>query len=171
MQQAGYLCHGCGVYFRPGGYANHLKQSRDPRCMSVRDSVFQPTFSDTSSHHLERILTPERSATPPPPIPEHLYTSEAADLDIEMSDIGSQSQDFPPINNDMNPPSPDQVVSANGHSADGLGCLNELMETIPQRPLSPIIIDSDMDSDLSDDDEGAVRQLDQEPVTPPQAGR
>ena len=139
--------------------------------MSFRNSVFQPAVSDISSHHLDQILTPRHSLAPPPPIPEYLDASEVADLDIEMSDIGSQSQVFPPMDDDMNPPSPSQPVPASSHGVDGLGGFNELLESIPQHPLSPIIIDSDTDSDLSDSDEGAVYQLGQEPATPSQASR
>ena len=149
-QQASHLCRGCGQYFRSGagGYVNHLKQSRDPRCVAIRNSVFRLTSH--APHHLDPVLTPRNSPTPPPPTPGCSNAMETEDLDIEMTDIGSEDCTLSPVDHFANQ-APEQPTVTDDHSAERPGGLDNLSEMIPHRLPSPILVGSDTDADSSDD--------------------
>ena len=80
-----------------------------------------------------------------------------------MTDIDSENDDLQPMDSDINPLPPGQPVGANVQ--DGL---DELLSTHAHHPSSaPFIIRSDMDSDLSDDEDESCQSHHQEPVRPP----
>ena len=162
-----HLCPGCGRYFLPGGYTNHLKLTHDPRCKSIQNSVFRSS-SSAPSQNLGLTPTPRPSPTLSP-MPGPSSTPELLDFDVEMVDIASESQDHLTTHSNVNPPSPSQSVGDSGDNIDGEGAPDELFGTPPNFLSSvPIIIGSDMDSDLSDEDGGETHRLHhQEPIAPP----
>ena len=146
------ICPGCQQHFRPGGYANHLRFSRNPRCRAVRSSQLQ-----TSSNALLTSCS-DRPAHGPSPTPEPLSP------DVEMVDIGDEPG--PLTGSDSNPP-PDRTTLTDqldewdqlepAHEHDGLShCLSP----------NAIVIDSDTDSDGSVD-ENFDRPLHRDNQTPP----
>ena len=144
-------CPGCGRYFNPGGYTNHLKLTQNPRCKSIRDSVFQPAFGTTSfPSGSTSSLEPLTTLTSPIPGPSR--TPENLDSDVEMMDIDRGSQDSLLPGPNTNPP--DQFARVHGHGADEWDNSDELLSTLPHHQLSaPVIIGLDTDSDSSDDDD------------------
>jgi hypothetical protein len=100
--------------------------------------------------------------------------SETTHPDAEMMDIGCENQDLHPTDQNLNPP-PSQSVMADGRNADGPNNCDELLETLPDRLAPPIIVGSDTDTDLSDDEDdtdssendNGTHQSRQESATPP----
>ncbi|KAF9789139.1 hypothetical protein BJ322DRAFT_1017868 [Thelephora terrestris] len=100
--------------------------------------------------------------------------SETTHPDAEMMDIGCENQDLHPTDQNLNPP-PSQSVMADGRNADGPNNCDELLETLPDRLAPPIIVGSDKDTDLSDDEDdtdssendNGTHQSRQESATPP----
>ena len=140
MDSPNTVCPGCERPFKPGGYANHLKFSHDPRCQSIRSSyLWTPLNPPTPSSHFP---TPG-----PPPAPES--------PDVEMMDISDDLGQLPGPGSI--PHSPNQTIEAS--RLDTLGhkpCPSKSPIGNSHRPSRPshgvIIADSDTDSDLSDDD-------------------
>jgi len=160
-------CPGCGRHFLPGGYTNHLKLTRDPRCKSVRNSVFQPP-SNVPFRHSAVAPTPGPPRTPSPPTPGPLHVPDNLDPDIEMVDVSGESQDLPPADSNINLPSPGQAVGTNTYSANGQDGPDELLNAHPHHLSStPLVINLDTDSDSSDDEDGNRQSHDQEPISPP----
>lgn len=160
------LCPGCGRYFLPGGYTNHLKLTRDSRCKSIRDSIFQQP--NVPFDHPSTIPTPGSWHTPPLPTPGPSDISDNLDSDIEMVDTLSENQDFSSADSNVNPPSPGPPVGANNFGADRQDGLNELLDTNPHHPPSdPLVITSDTDSDFSDDEDNCHQSHHQEQASPP----
>lgn len=145
-----HQCPGCQQHFRPGGYTNHLKLTHDPRCKSIRNSVFQRT-SGTVPHHSDHILTASPSVGPSPPTREPSHVSDNPDSDMEMLDVEDENHHLPPTDTDIDPLL-GQSVSANNHHTLPDVILHSL-------PLVPIVIGSDMDSDSSDDDDDNVENI------------
>jgi len=160
-------CPGCGRHFLPGGYTNHLKLTRDPRCKSVRNSVFQPP-SNTPFYHSAIVPTPGPSHAPSHPIPGPSNIPDNLNLDVEMADFSGGSQDLPPVDSNTNLPLPGQPTGANGHGADRQDIPNELLNTCPHYLSSgPLAIHLDTDSDSSDGEDDGHILHDQEPISPP----
>lgn len=76
---------------------------------------------------------------------------EIEDPNIEMIDIGSENYFLSPVDHYENP-APEQPTVTDCHSADRWGSLSNLSEAIPYHLPSPILVGSDTDTDLSDDD-------------------
>lgn len=171
-------CPGCGQYFLPGGYANHLRHIRDPRCQSVQTAVFQQAF-DAPSQLLDDSPTPGPSFSPSPIIPGPPHAPEIIDLDVEMSDIENLDQDHTLMDRNITPPPPS--IGADGHGADDQDILDESFGALPcHRSSAALVIGSDadtdtdsdsgsdIDSDLSDaGSRGSNQSHFQEPTTPP----
>lgn len=140
MDSLNTICPGCERPFKPGGYANHLKFSHDPRCRSIRSSYLRTSLNPpTPSSHFP---TPG-----PPPAPES--------PDVEMMDIGDDLGQLPGPS--LIPRSPSQTIETS--QPDAIGHKPRPSESPvgnshhPSRPShGVIIVDSDTDSDLSDDD-------------------
>ena len=66
MSSATDTCPGCGRSFAPGGYANHLRLSHDPRCGSLRNGLVyrytgSPVNLPVGSQPAPRFTTPDPS--------------------------------------------------------------------------------------------------------------
>ena len=131
------ICPGCGRYFLPGGYANHLRLTGDPCCKSVCDSFFQ-----TPLYHSGFTTTLGPSHTSPSATLGPSHISESLDPDIEMMDVGSENDDLLPMDPDTDPLLPSQPIRANNDSTDQQDSLDELLSVHPHCPTStPLIID------------------------------
>ena len=159
-------CPGCGRRFLPGGYTNHLRLTRDPRCKSFRNSIFHPPSSTFS--HQDAVPTPGPPHAPFSPTNQPSHVPDDLDPDIEMSDVGGGDQDIPPADYDMNLSTPDQPAGADGHSTDELDSPDELLDVHPHCPSShPFTVTSDTDSDLSDDEDNSHQSNHREPLSSP----
>lgn len=155
-QEAGRQCPGCQQYFRPRGYANHLKLTRDPRCKSIRNSVFRLT-SGMVSHRSDHIPAAGPSISPSPPTRQPSRMFNNLDSDTEMPDIEDEDWYPPPMEIDINPLS-GRSAGTNGHTTSRQDGVYQLPNTItPPVPSVPIVIDSD-DSDSSDNDDDNIEE-------------
>ena len=148
MGPSTHVCPGCQRSFQPGGYANHLRFSHDPRCRSIRSSLLQ-TSPD--------VLLPSHSHPPipgPPPVPE-----PQASPDVEMMDIDNDLE--PPVDPGSDLPSFGPMTPANQagewdevQPSELDPIPNGFPATDPCRPpRGVVVVDSETDSDLSDDDD------------------
>ena len=85
-----------------------------------------------------------------------------------MIDVGDEDEGFLSAGPSLNSPPPNQPVGVASHSVDRQDSLGELLD-MPLHHSSPnvFVINSDTNSDLSDDEGDTRRQHHQEPVSPP----
>lgn len=141
MDSPNTVCPGCKRPFKPGGYANHLKFSHDPRCRSIRSSYLQTSLNPPISPS-SNFPTPG-----PPPAPES--------PDVEMMDIDDDPGQL--VGPSLIPPSFSQTIETS--QPDTVGHQPHPSELPAGNSHHPshlshgvIVVDSDTDSDLSDDD-------------------
>ena len=163
---ANRICPGCGRHFLPGGFTNHLKLTRDPRCKSIQNSIFRPPSG--ASPHQGSIPTPVPLHTPSSPAHEPSHIPDDLNPDIEMTDVSNGDQDLLSTDSGIDLPAPSQVAGVSGHHTDEQDGLDELFNVLPHHPSShPFVISSDMDSDLSDDEDNNRQSHHRELVSPP----
>jgi len=136
-------CPGCARKFVPGGFSNHLRLSRDPRCASVRD-LLRPSY---------------------PSVPDQEPPHSPTAIDIEMVDLGNMEssallEQSDRTNMDTDPPDHRGNRVCDEYPQPVLDEAPDLFVCLPNARAS-VIFDSDTED--SDDDDGDQDR----PETPP----
>lgn len=85
-----------------------------------------------------------------------------------MVDVSRMNDNLPQMDSGVDLLPPGQPAEANGHGVDIQDDLNELFNINPHcLPSTPLVIGSDTDSDLSDDEDDIRQSHHQEPVSLP----
>lgn len=141
MATATDTCPGCSRRFAPGGFSNHLRLSRDPRCVFVRDGL-RPTYPSTLNQE------PPQSPTV---------------IDVEMIEL-SDTESITLVEQVRHM---DTAMDSNiSHCRDRQPTLEEAPDLIPHlsSASNPVIFDSDAEDSDQDDDQDQTSHL--EPETP-----
>ena len=160
MSSATDTCPGCGRTFAPGGYANHLRLSQDPRCGSLRDGlVYRYTSSlvnppiglqPTPQSTIPDVTMLDVSNEEPPPHSNPFPSTSQAVNDMSMDDDNGGDG-----NTESTGSTTDSEDDENRRLEDGAGDINLSLRTIFHRPSELVIAttDSDTDSETSDEEE------------------
>jgi hypothetical protein len=175
MATAKDTCSGCGREFAPGGFANHLHLSDDPRCHRFRDGLM-PGYSaaslDLPTHSLDSHATPDvpmlddSNERPEPdiipsPSPPHLHFTPidnimedednmdfeggAGDFEDEVGNSEGGAGDFE-----------DEVGNSEGETGNfegEVGDLDPSLGEIFHRSTQPPIMVTDLDTESESSDE------------------
>ncbi|PIL37659.1 hypothetical protein GSI_01353 [Ganoderma sinense ZZ0214-1] len=90
------VCRGCGCSFTNAGWSNHLSQTKDQRCIAVREEEDAVEFA-----MLAGLPSPASGSTAHAPTLDDLGQSREAlepeDIDMELPDLPNCDLDSPPI--------------------------------------------------------------------------